>query len=140
MKFENMEVWGFAHALRGMRNGSSIKSDSGICKGGDSGIGCQNCAIRKECNHDYDGEFKIGKKDMELAQTLLFNGNNPEFMRMIHVAIDVDTTTYDTNYAEIRNMYLQRKNHRLKEEWTDTFCEWIKNLPYTEELIMYEGV
>lgn len=46
--------------------------------------------------------------------------------------------TWDTNYAELRNMYFQRKNHRLKEEWVDTFCEWIKSLPYAEELIMYE--
>lgn len=47
--------------------------------------------------------------------------------------------TWDTNYAELRNMYFQRKNHRLKEEWQDTFCEWIKTLPYAKELIMYEG-
>lgn len=47
--------------------------------------------------------------------------------------------TWNTNYAELRNMYLQRKNHRLKEEWSDMFCEWIKTLPYAEELIMYEG-
>ena len=33
MKFENTEVWGFKHALRGMRNpkNSWDKSDSGIC-------------------------------------------------------------------------------------------------------------
>ena len=39
--------------------------------------------------------------------------------------------TLDTNYAELRNMYFQRKNHRLKEEWQDVFCEWIKSLPYS---------
>lgn len=47
--------------------------------------------------------------------------------------------TVSTNYAEIRNIYFQRKNHRLKEEWQDTFVEWVKTLPYAEELIMYEG-
>lgn len=47
--------------------------------------------------------------------------------------------TWNTNYAELRNIYFQRKNHRLKEEWSDMFCEWIKTLPYAEELIMYEG-
>ena len=47
--------------------------------------------------------------------------------------------TLDTNYAELRNMYFQRRYHRLKDEWVDTFCEWIKTLPYAEELIMYEG-
>ncbi|OON91202.1 MAG: hypothetical protein ATN32_02435 [Candidatus Epulonipiscium fishelsonii] len=44
--------------------------------------------------------------------------------------------TVDTNYAELRNIYHQRKYHRLKEEWIDTFCAWIKTLPYAQELIM----
>lgn len=47
--------------------------------------------------------------------------------------------TWDTNYAELRNIYLQREYHPLKEEWRDTFCSWIKTLPYAEELIMYKG-
>ncbi len=47
--------------------------------------------------------------------------------------------TWDTTYAELRNMYFQRRNHRLKEEWIDTFCKWIESLPYAKELIMYEG-
>ena len=234
MKFVDTEVWGFKHALKGMRNpmNSWEKSDSGICKGGDNGIGCNNCAIQHRCKHPYDKEFKIGKDDMKLAQSLIIAGNeHAKFMRMIHVAVDVDmprywwseadcykfgsknscstmhkllnndnpitldmfiiceediswwtdtvdrleqmrqeykliqkTTkdtkamnrllvrakrmlpegllqirTWDTNYAELRNMYFQRRNHRLKEEWIDTFCKWIESLPYAEELIMYEG-
>lgn len=47
--------------------------------------------------------------------------------------------TWDTNYAELRTMYFQRKNHRLHEEWVDTFCKWVESLPYAKELIMYEG-
>lgn len=46
--------------------------------------------------------------------------------------------TLDTTYAELRNEYFQRRNHRLKEEWQDTFCSWIESLPYAKELIMYE--
>lgn len=46
--------------------------------------------------------------------------------------------TWDTNYAELRNMYFQRRNHGLKEEWVDTLCKWIEILPYAKELIMYE--
>lgn len=234
MKFVDTEVWGLKHALKGMRNpmDSWEKSDSGICKGGDDGIGCNNCAIQHRCKHAYDKEFKIGKNDMKLAQSLIIAGNeHSKFMRMIHVAVDTDmprywwgeadtyhfgvknscstmhkllnnnnpitldmfticeedidwweytidkleqmrqeyksvqkTTkdndvmnrllvrakrmlpegflqlrTWDTNYAELRNMYFQRRNHRLKEEWIDTFCKWIESLPYAKELIMYEG-
>ena len=47
--------------------------------------------------------------------------------------------TWDTTYAELRNMYFQRRHHRLKEEWIDTFCKWVESLPYAQELIMYEG-
>ena len=44
--------------------------------------------------------------------------------------------TFDTNYAEIRNIYFQRRNHRLKEEWVDYFCKWVETLPYSSELIL----
>lgn len=47
--------------------------------------------------------------------------------------------TLDTNYAELRTEYFQRKNHRLKEEWRDTFCAWIESLPYAKELITFTG-
>ncbi len=45
--------------------------------------------------------------------------------------------TIDTNYAEIRNMWLQRVKHphKLKEEWVDTFGKWVDSLPYANELI-----
>ena len=46
--------------------------------------------------------------------------------------------TVNTNYAELRNIYFQRKNHRLKEEWQDTFCKWVESLPYAKELILYK--
>ena len=46
--------------------------------------------------------------------------------------------TVSTNYAELRNIYFQRRQHRLKPEWQDTFVEWLKTLPYAEELIMIE--
>ena len=47
--------------------------------------------------------------------------------------------TWDTNYAEIRSMYFQRKHHRLEEEWVNTFCNWVESLPYSKDLIIYEG-
>lgn len=46
--------------------------------------------------------------------------------------------TWNTNYAELRNMYFQRRFHRLKHEWQGVFCKWIESLPYAKELIMCE--
>lgn len=234
MKFENTEVWGFEHSLRGMRNplNSWHKSDSG--KAYNLLEGCRkDCPyINTSCDEEYCDEYIIGSNDMKLAQTLIKAGSEDyKFMRMIHVAVDVDmprywwseadtyhfnvknscstmhkllnndspitldmfviceedidwwkytinkleslrleykeiqkTTkdnekmnrllvrakrmlpegfeqmrTWDTNYAEIRNMYFQRRHHRLKEEWVDMFCKWVESLPYAEELIMYDG-
>ena len=48
MEFKNTEVFNFKKAILGMRNpkNSWDKSDSGICEGGDNGIGCSNCALQ----------------------------------------------------------------------------------------------
>ena len=40
----------------------------------------------------------------------------------------------NTNYMQLKNIYHQRKNHRLKEDWGE-FCAMIENLPYFEEFI-----
>ena len=73
MKFENTEVWGFNHALRGMRNpmNSWNKSDSRL---------------------DYDvlTEDFIGENDMKLAQQLIKAGSeHRKFMRQIFVSVDI---------------------------------------------------
>ena len=45
--------------------------------------------------------------------------------------------TITMNYENIRNMYFQRKNHKLTE-WSESFIKWVESLPYAEELIMYD--
>ena len=45
--------------------------------------------------------------------------------------------TITMNYENILNMYQQRKNHKLTE-WSKSFCDWVKTLPYAEELICLE--
>lgn len=40
--------------------------------------------------------------------------------------------TMTTNYQQLKTMYQQRKNHRLKE-WHE-FCSWCDSLPYFKEL------
>lgn len=44
------------------------------------------------------------------------------------------TARLTTNYRCLRNVYEQRKNHRLPE-WRE-FCKWIENLPCAAELII----
>ena len=47
----------------------------------------------------------------------------------------LQTRTWTANYAVLRNIYFQRKNHKLSE-WHQ-FCNWIESLPYAKELITY---
>ena len=44
------------------------------------------------------------------------------------------TARLTTNYRCLRNVYQQRKNHRLPE-WRE-FCKWIEELPMAKELII----
>ena len=45
----------------------------------------------------------------------------------------LQTRTITMSYANLRNIYFQRRNHKLKE-WHQ-FCDWIEKLPYAKELI-----
>lgn len=49
----------------------------------------------------------------------------------------LQTRTWTANYAILRNIYFQRKDHKL-QEWHQ-FCDWIKKLPYSKELITLGG-
>lgn len=93
---EKTEVVGFEPAIRGMRNpkNSWAKSDSGICKGGDDGIGCQNCA-RYDCCHSYDHSFQLGKNDFSLMDTLATGGPvHAKYRRMLAIYVDITAPLY----------------------------------------------
>lgn len=92
MKFENTEVWGFEHALRGMRNpmNSWDKSDS-------EWVHLDSCYINKngETEDTSCNVYKIGKNDLELAQRLIKAGSeHRKFLRQIFVSVDVTAPSY----------------------------------------------
>ena len=45
------------------------------------------------------------------------------------------TMRCSTNYMQLKNIYNQRKNHKLKEDW-GAYIEFIQSLPYAKELII----
>ena len=45
--------------------------------------------------------------------------------------------TITLNYENLLTIYRQRKNHKLTE-WSKSFIDWVRNLPYAEELICVE--
>lgn len=46
----------------------------------------------------------------------------------------LQTRTWSANYEVLRNIYRQRKNHKLTE-WQE-FCNFIRTLPYGEDFIV----
>ena len=79
MKFENIEVFNFEGALRGMRNPMNSWSKS------DSGYGYTENPTK----------FIIGENDMELAQKLIKAGSeHRKFMRQIFVSVDIIAPLY----------------------------------------------
>lgn len=79
MKFENTDVWGFEHALRGMRNplNSWDKGDSGYI------------------DRRFNDQFHIGKNDLDLAQRLINAGSeHRKFLRQIFVSVDITAPLY----------------------------------------------
>ena len=48
------------------------------------------------------------------------------------------TARMTTNYLQLKNIYFQRKHHRLKE-WREV-CYWIESLPLFKELVLGEDL
>lgn len=80
MKFENTDVWGFEHAIRGLRNP-------------------KNSWDRSDSYRAVDGldleYYVIGSNDMKLMQTLIKGGpEHRKFMRQIFVSVDITAPLY----------------------------------------------
>lgn len=89
MKFENTDVWGFEHAIRGMRNpkNSWALSDS-------YHVFKQDVTPEGDWINGHD-EYSIGPKDMKLMQTLIKAGpEHRKFMRQIFVSVDITAPLY----------------------------------------------
>ena len=89
MKFTNTDVWGFEHAIRGMRNpmNSWDKSDSGY-----ETVHTGKCdeGILIECKN-----FFIGDNDLDLMHRLIKGGSeHRKYLRHIMVAVDITAPLY----------------------------------------------
>ncbi len=75
MKFENTQVWGFEHAIRGMRNplNSWERSDSKYV----------------------EGEYVLGENDLGLAKRLISGGTeHRKFLRQVMISVDITAPLY----------------------------------------------
>lgn len=84
---DNVDVWGFEHAIRGMRNplNSWDRSDS-YEECADAFENCGDCRI---------GEFVVGEDDLALMKQLCNAGTeHRKFMRQIFVSMDIIAPLY----------------------------------------------
>lgn len=94
IKVENIDYWGFEHAIRGMRNpmNSWDKSDSYYCDNKHCGSCKQNPETR-DCSQP-DG-FVVGKNDLALMQRLFKAGpEHRKYLRQIFVSMDIIAPLY----------------------------------------------
>lgn len=99
IKFEKVDVWGFEHAIRGMRNpmNSWERSDSYPA------VDCGKCGIVERegfCNpkeHDCSQfeTYEIGQNDYDLMARLIKGGSeHRKFLRQIFVSVDITAPLY----------------------------------------------
>lgn len=92
IKIENMEVIGWEHTIRGMRNphNSWEKSDSIFCKRKE----CGHCELVDNCGSEQP-DFFIGFNDRQLMQKLAKGGPvHAKYRRYIDVYVDITAPLY----------------------------------------------
>ena len=99
IEVSNIDVWGFEHAIRGMRNplNSWNKSDSMMCyvkKFSDCKSDCEKCPRKNE--EDFDNDiFCVGKNDLDLMRRLYKAGSeHRKYLRQIFVSMDILAPLY----------------------------------------------
>ena len=94
IKIENVEVMGWEHAIRGMRNpkNSWDKSDSKVCAGHGFGL-CYACSEKSKCINDVG--YLVGENNLKLMTALRNAGtDHRKYMRMITVYLDITAPLY----------------------------------------------
>lgn len=90
--------------------------------------------INSCCNKYVDGEIK---RKLKIIQTE-YNEHPTEenFYRLIYnIPTGFELTArITTNYLQLKTVYKQRRNHKLKPDW-GMFCDWIESLPHCELII-----
>lgn len=87
--------------------------------------------LEDQCNEYVDSRIieilreKISDYEQDKTEESFYRMmyNIPSGMRL--------TARMSTDYRQLKTIYRQRRNHRLKPDWGE-FCDWIETLPYSE--------
>ena len=96
-----------------------------------------------DCNLEDDLKFNdyVDKmiNDLESLRKYYLETNDKRYWRALVQLLPESWNqkrTWTANYQVLRNIYFARRNHKL-QEW-HVFCDWIRSLPYANELICAE--
>lgn len=136
IKVEEVDVWGFEHALRGMRNpmNSWAKSDSIKCY---TNAACQHLCKNEPCG------WCIGENDLSLMKKLYKAGTeHRKYLRQIFVSMDITAPLYwykemDTyKVGTVSNSCSTMHKIAAKEfEFDDFSCEHVMNMSLIFDII-----
>lgn len=104
----------------------------------DFSIDTGDLAYDIELRYDLEKVLKIVNKWRQKARDKSLASRMTAAFRAMRILAPMGynyTITWSGNYAVLRNIYKQRKNHRLSE-WSGDggFCRWVESLPYSELL------
>lgn len=93
--------------------------------------------MKKLCKEYQDLEFKIAATDNKEVVKDLVEKKKAKYLEILYTnpAGFELTARITTNYRCLRNIWIQRRDHRLPE-WRE-FCKWIETLPFAKQLICY---
>lgn len=126
--------------------GTTANSCSTMHKLASNEIGAQNFSFDMEIT-DFPEQYQelismIRVNSIHYCEQLRKAYNKTKDKRIWRALIEVlpegwnQRRTWTANYQVLRNIYFQRRNHKL-DEWRE-FCKIIEELPYGKELICYE--
>ena len=83
--------------------------------------------------------YRVGTDRLSSESTMHIQGKGMSTEELVKMKSELTEGTMQKrvqvfSYQALRRIYLQRKNHRLPH-W-QIFCDWIKTLPFAEELIL----
>lgn len=82
--------------------------------------------------------YRIGTERLSSESSMHIQGKGLSEKELVALKENIVEATMQRrvqmfSYQTLRRIYIQRRNHRLPQ-WR-VFCDWIKTLPYAEELI-----
>ena len=101
-------------------------------------------ALSKMLQGDYEpfNKYVTGENKELVKQLAAKYREDPSYENFIALRSNLPAgfemyETVTTNYLQLKTIWIQRHNHKLKEDW-GAFCDMIRKLPYAKEFLLVD--